>query len=562
MEREAFESAFTSAQSRIDRRRKESEKILKDCRKEFEAQLVSLRAGKDFWPPDPANLVNDNIAMLNDQLEVYEAANKDLQCRVEQADLATTVANQQVEELNAKIAMFVGYREQAERAAEQIDSHETKISELRSLIARKDATIVERGAAVESLQSELASAKRINQVQSHAISKVEAQNLALRRRLPDEVIPFWTSTRFVAGSGIVAGLVLGFLAFEIVEIAGRPTPIATRGEEQKRLEAGLPKVTELGGRPQVLSNEKRTSEAQSVEQKNVGENKNTSETEKSASEKADSNAQSTSLNSIKMASAAPATSSQAAPDLMLSAAARECDAIAGDEFDIDRPKDNPWKASLSDVATSTATILCQESLRAAEAAGNVVVERRLRVEIARLLTAESAREGKKGNLVDAQRAIEGALEYLKQAAAKGSAQANYVLGTYYRGDLEPKGGSKSEFVPVGKDLSRAWEYFQKSADLGHPVGLTTVAFSLLLPHWTENIAEADFAKGKAVLEAALKSEFPRAYFVLGLAMLEGKGFPKDRNEGLRNIAVAYCKDDQSAQRFVKSNRIKIPACSP
>ena len=87
-ERKQFEQRIATARKRALQRSKEAEKRLKSCREEFEKQIVELRAGRDFMPPDPVTALDDNIAKLSDQIEVYENALRDQRARADEAELS------------------------------------------------------------------------------------------------------------------------------------------------------------------------------------------------------------------------------------------------------------------------------------------------------------------------------------------------------------------------------------------------------------------------------------------------------------------------------------------
>ena len=57
------------------------------------------------------------------------------------------------------------------------------------------------------------------------------------------------------------------------------------------------------------------------------------------------------------------------------------------------------------------------------------------------------------------------------------------------------------------------------------------------------MVKEDLSQGRSYLDQALKTKFPRANFLLGLATIEGKGFTKNWSEGLHQIELAYCKND-------------------
>src|SRR5438552_2399493 len=84
-ERAEFEKALRAAQGRIARREREIEKRLKNARDAFENSIQDLRAGRDFMPPDPVNLLNDNVAKLREQMEINDGALTDLRSELEQS---------------------------------------------------------------------------------------------------------------------------------------------------------------------------------------------------------------------------------------------------------------------------------------------------------------------------------------------------------------------------------------------------------------------------------------------------------------------------------------------
>ena len=77
---------IATARKRALQRSKDAEKRLKSCREEFEKQIVELRAGRDFMPPDPVAVLDDNIAKLSDQIEIYENALRDQRARADEAE--------------------------------------------------------------------------------------------------------------------------------------------------------------------------------------------------------------------------------------------------------------------------------------------------------------------------------------------------------------------------------------------------------------------------------------------------------------------------------------------
>jgi len=91
-ERAEFDKRLVAAQKRIVQRSKDSDKKLRSCRDLFESQLGELRAGRDFMPPDPVKAIDDNVAKLSNQIEIFEATLDEHRERVAKAEAAQAQA--------------------------------------------------------------------------------------------------------------------------------------------------------------------------------------------------------------------------------------------------------------------------------------------------------------------------------------------------------------------------------------------------------------------------------------------------------------------------------------
>lgn len=583
-ERIEFDKALALAQHRVDQRKRDGEKLLKECRKNFEQQVALLRTGGEFWPPDPVNILDDNVAKLNDQVEIYEATIQDLRGRAEQAETDLASANEQnaafsmqVSEINSRLA-------QAEETIAGAASLKSEFENLKADAVQKRQAALESAAEITSLKSAGAQTEKLVDEQSRELRKLASDNIALRRRLPEEALPIFTSTKFLIGSGLAAGMALGVLIFSTgslifgdteaksyvskndtesqVRLDAREKQLNVRQSEVDRQEKALKsKESALNARQDELASTSTSLDAikhgldKELEnlkarkddfdyRQTVLTNANIALTERERN----LNAKETESAKAQKDATAPSRIAQDVSDL-----AAKCDEFAGSEFDLDRPAENKWKDDLLLGSLTQALATCEAALKAA-ADTRPETTRRLLVNIGRIYTSQGALQAKNRKLTDAQRSYDSALASLNRAAKLGSAHAYYILGSFYRGD-----GNSS---PVKKDPAIAWDNFLRAAELQDPIGLTTVAFAMLLPHWTDKIAgEENLTEGRKYLEGALKSGFPRAHFVLGLAKIEGRGFPKDEAEGIKEVSYASCKDDPSAQRYIRVHHIKSPVCS-
>jgi TPR repeat protein len=143
----------------------------------------------------------------------------------------------------------------------------------------------------------------------------------------------------------------------------------------------------------------------------------------------------------------------------------------------------------------------------------------------------------------------------KEAADLGSGQAHYLLGMFYA---------------TAGDYESSWRHFEASAKANNPTGLAAAANILLFSDnyntYKKNLPyREDQAQlqGRQYLDDSLKTGSPRAAYVRGRAMLEGRGnFKAETGSGLAEIEFAFCKNDEEAEKFfARPPRRKGPDCS-
>lgn len=533
VERAAFEKAVVLAQGQIDRRRRDGEKILRDCRNQFESQIARLRKGEDFAQPDPVKMLADEVTALREQNETYEAKLDELQDRIEQQKLASAQASERIDELTRQLDALGEQRALAEAANAATDRLKSDFEDLQKSGIAKTGELQKQAKEIETLRVSLAQTQQTNEAGRRELTKLQSKNAALKSRLPDAPWSIWNSPRLLMAAGAVAGFMAGAALVGITDQFGNI--------ERKYQTVTLPKTDGIRATP--INDGKPATAAAPAPVATASRE----EVQKRVAAALD----------IKPA-AIPA--SVAAPASPVKTQADDCDALAGERYDRDRPPTDHWKDIL-EAPLSQALGVCQAILAAAEAKpASVIDRRRLHLEVGRILAAQSMEAAVGGNFAQAKLLFDGALNSVQTAADLGSSHANYILGTFYRGDIAVTGTPKGDFVAV-KDLKLAWDYFMKAAQGDDPVGLTTVAFGYLLPDWTDKMVKEDVTQGRSYLDKALKTDFPRANFVLGLATIEGKGFSKNRSEGLKQIEFAFCKNDPSAQKYIKQSHLKAPTCS-
>ncbi|MDR1395846.1 MAG: sel1 repeat family protein [Deltaproteobacteria bacterium] len=154
----------------------------------------------------------------------------------------------------------------------------------------------------------------------------------------------------------------------------------------------------------------------------------------------------------------------------------------------------------------------------------------------------------------------GALEYFQLAAGRGCPEAMVRLGDSWTRGLDGRQDPAEAFrwylkaseagVPEGmhqaavcfltgcgisRDLDRHFLWLKQAAEAGLPESQHLLAGSLL--HLKEG--ERDFQEAAAWLAAASGKGLAASQYALGLCCLQGRGRPRDRLEGARQLREAY-----------------------
>lgn len=221
-----------------------------------------------------------------------------------------------------------------------------------------------------------------------------------------------------------------------------------------------------------------------------------------------------------------------------------CDDLASYQYDPDRPPAAQWKEASADIDVRSALDACEGALRAA--GSDRMARRRVLLQLGRVVALRGMSE--RGRQQKAS--YDEAVEHWKEASRLGSSQANNQLGIYHQ-------------LQRDKDFETSWKYIKQSADQGNPAGLASAAYFLLFPELHENAVSYDAGQGQRYLDSSLRSGHPRALFVRGRAMMEGRGqhsFP-NRDEGLKHLVAAFCGNDEEAKKFFsRTTDYGMPSC--
>ncbi len=603
VERKAFERGMRDAKNRIARRAREAEKVLKVRQVQFEQQLSELRAGRNFDRPNLKEHLIDDIDGLRKQVDNYELSHQALQARAAEAERSvrelTLQGNRRIDDLQ---------RDLADATTSVTAQFQTELQEFERQISEKDAAISSRADEISALQQAATRMHESMAEQDRRLQELGAENSKLLQNASHNQSRMPLSKRFVIVTAAILGVLVGPILVEITgfgpivseslvqlglkqntndtEVSRRELDLQKKQAEiaakQIEIKAEADKIAariaEIG--KQSANMRLQTEQlARSEQALRIRESDISSKTAGLVSLKAELDAKSKALNlqneklardrnDIEVRSEQlrkledqlkrqepvlrglenPVTTNGPSPAVQIA----ECDALAAFYTDLDRPANNGWIESLAQIVPKLPNSLsvCRQALQVVGQDGRTT--RRLYLQLGRLLSAQGIQQAKDGMLNDAKNSFKDALEYWTKAAALGSGQAFNVLGTYYMGEFAVP---QNNFVPEERNPHRAWENFLKSAQLGNPAGLTRVAFSMLLPEWTDNIASRNDRDGRKYLEGALRTGYSRSFFVLGLATREGRGLLKpDLSEGSRLISLAACKNDASALHYFNTTK--------
>jgi peptidoglycan hydrolase CwlO-like protein len=207
----------------------------------------------------------------------------------------------------------------------------------------------------------------------------------------------------------------------------------------------------------------------------------------------------------------------------------QCDMLAAYQYDPDRPPYSGWVDSNSTIP-NTAQTICESAL---QTVNDTKSRRRIILQIGR------TRQDKEP---------EAAFKLWKQAADLGSSHAFYVFGRYYADR------SKTNF-----NAKIAWDNIKRSADMGDPVALYSVAYNFLFPNDHSNIltpAQADPTAGEDYLRKALNADFSPAYYIAGAHYWD-----KNNQTASNYLIISSCiKHDKDADKFYQAKTGRPLTC--
>lgn len=521
-ERSEFEARVSAARKRVQQRVKEAEKRLKLCRDEFEAQVVELRAGRDFMAPDPVAALDDNIAKLSNQITIDEDTIEELRSRAEKAETALA----ELAALKSPVGGSTVAKESDRSASIQENKQETaavsKIHTRTSLAWSAAAVII--AACVfgtggwliahsgnqpvedaQALQTQIATlSAQLKESQAHS-ADLERNNSDLQQR----------ESR--------SGARETSLANDRAELNKRAAALK---EQEDTLSAQNAELAVRSADIDHRTNDLQRRESQVSEQETALANFREQLDKRAATLTAQENALPAQKTALEQ--------QVVAPSIPLAA---QCDFLAGYQYDPDRPEHNGFARSIQDDAATQA--VCGSAL---QSAGDQVTQRRM--------------------LLDLGRAIEGsdpkkALEFWRQAADRGSSDATYVLGKYYADH---------------SDAKTAWDYYTKAANMNppDPLALYWVAYNLLIRDG-ENVLQptpADPAEGEKYLRLALNADFAPAYYIAGVHYWQKNKAEKNKTDQNRDIEMAtrylntsWCiKHDADAEKFYQDKTKQTLSC--
>lgn len=522
-ERSEFEARVSAARKRVQQRVKEAEKRLKLCRDEFEAQVVELRAGRDFMAPDPVAALDDNVAKLSNQITIDEDTIDELRTRAEKAEAALA----ELAALKPPAGGIDVAKEESARAADiRVNKQETAASKTdtrRSLAWPAAAVIIascvfgtggwllaqnsgnQPSEDAQALQTQVASL-------STQLKKSQAHSADLERNSND-------------------------LAQRESKISAQETAVANAKAELDKRAASLKaqadslsaQRAELQARAADL--DRRTNDVQRREsQVSAQETVLAALRDELDKRAATLTAQANALPAQKTALEQPA----AAPSIPFSA---QCDLLAGYQYDPDRPEHNGFARSIQDDAAAQA--VCEGAL---QSANDRVTQRRMLLELGRAVEGNDPKK---------------ALGFWQQAANGGSSDATYVLGKYYADH---------------SDAKSAWDYYTKAANMNppDPLALYWVAYNLLIRDGGNVLqpTPADPAEGEKYLRLALNADFAPAYYIAGVHYWQKNKAEKNKADQNRDIELAtrylttsWCiKHDADAEKFYQDKTKQTLSC--
>jgi TIR domain len=527
-ERSEFDARVSAARKRIQQRVKEAEKRLKLCRDEFEAQVVELRAGRDFMAPDPVKALDDNVAKLSNQITIDEGTIEELRTRAEKAEAALS----ELAALKSAVAGSAVAKEESARTADmQVNQQDTaaasfggaKADTRRSLAWSAAAVIIV--ACVFGTGGWLLAQNPGNQPieDAHALQTQVATLSAQLKKSQTQSADLERNNNDLQQRESKISAQEASLANDKAELDKRAASLKAQDDSLSAQRAELEaRTADLDRRTNDVQRRESQVSAQETALANLRD-----ELDKRAATLA---AQQNALPAQKTALEQQA----AAPSIPFTA---QCDLLAGYQHDPDRPEHNGFARSIQDDAAARAA--CESAL---QSANDRITQRRMLLELGRAVEGSDPKK---------------ALEFWQQAADRGSSDANYVLGKYYADHLEAK---------------TAWDYYTKAANMNppDPLALYWVAYNLLIRDG-ENVLQptpADPAEGEKYLRLALNADFAPAYYIAGVHYWQKNKTEKNRADQNKDIELAtrylttsWCvKRDADAAKFYLKQKNQALSC--
>lgn len=584
-ERREFEKAMSAAQGRVTRRERETEKRLKAARDAFEISLQDMRAGLEYMPPDPVNLLNDNLTKLREQVEIDEAAIQDLESQLEQSQQALDGTNRELLALKADTARiqqerwptsnkltwggaagavlllavgaFAGWGYSTQGTPREGVSIAAQLQVLQGRIKTyqdgeaqwksREAEFLKNAAAAADLEKQRVDLARQSadvEERRRQVSIDQQAGTVREGRLN-------TKESEVAKREREAAAKERDLSAREQTLRGRETAVTSRETELSNARDDLARqrseltVQEMALRTKAdqLARDQQAQQAALAERERLIASREAELTRRNT--ELEGQLAALKKESDALESRRTATQMQEGPVVPPKPAlgvdwVAQCDDLTAYRYDPDRPANSKWKENESEIGQHAQEV-CGKALQGKL---DLVAKRRVLAQIGRTYLAQGGRL----NGSEAQKANQTAIAKWTEAGALGSGQAYVALAAYYM---------KTKEYPL------VWENYKKAADYNNPVGQTHAAQILLFPEYFNKVVPANENEGRKYLDAAYASGivYPRTLYTMGDAKRQGRGYEKDPDGGLALIEKAFCLGDSAAiDTFKRSKKHKAPTC--
>lgn len=540
--RKEFEERQVEAQRRIERRKSESEQQLRKCRDAFEQSLGALRRGESTMPPDPINVLEDNVKVLQEDNAFLRDALKQQYDRADRAESTVAQGERTLADQKRQydsLALQFAEREAAEKEASSLATH----------LSAKEQEVAAKNAEIARLRESVSEANRLLTGRDREIEKLGQDNAALKQGRPGSDSRASHRTAILAAMALLlVGSVVGATGHWLTSPNESPAQASaavieaatSQTDENRRKAAALDK------REQALAIERYKIDAERDALKRSKDDFATLRKQLEAQKNAPP--------------AQPATAANPEITASIGDVATNCDKLTAFHYDPDRPlKGKNWVEGYDEIAPEIAIPICQNALNSATDKQTI---RRLTVNIGRAYAAQGRAQASNGDKEAAKHSFDVALKLWQSAAREGSGQAVNLLGVYNQGSFEIP-TKTGKFNPIDKaDLHAAFDYYQRAAKMKNPAGLSNAAAILLKFDKRFDFVDYDEAPGREYLEDAVQLGYPSAVYNKGLALLNGlAGYPVDKPGGIRLVEQAFCQGyGVAANFFAQSRTYKAPAC--